>query len=72
MVTVPHPRGRTRTDHSGQRALTSSLSSAVVRWSDGGRKDEKARIVQEIYAPGMSVPLVARGRQKDEKPYPKD
>jgi len=43
-----------------------------VRWSDGGREDEKARIVQEIYAPGMSVPLVARGRQQDEKPYPKD
>jgi len=52
--------------------LTSSLSSAVVRWSDGGREDEKARIVQEIDVPGMSVPLVARGRQQDEKPYPKD
>jgi len=28
--------------------------------------------VQEIYVPGMSVPLVAWGRQQDEKPYPKD
>jgi hypothetical protein len=50
--------GTIERDHVG------SAAAALV----GGREGEKAAIVQETYAPGMSVSLVARSASLDASP----